>query len=99
MTMFPKPGIVRLRGKELAKLRRDCFERDGYRCQKCGKRVYGHVSALNPLRAHMAHVRNKRMFGDCLSNVRTLCMYDHLVTVHNPKSVPPKEIYDAVRSN
>src|ERR1700677_4667256 len=30
-----KLGRVRLRGKKLEQLRRDCFERDGYRCM-CG---------------------------------------------------------------
>ena len=37
-----KLGRIRLRGKALADLRRDCFERDGYRCTcGCGERDVG----------------------------------------------------------
>jgi 5-methylcytosine-specific restriction endonuclease McrA len=83
-----KLGIVRLTGDDLEALRRACFERDHYRCVNCGvgvifERGYWYSG-------HMAHVRNKRMYGDTLENVRTKCMNCHLVEEHNPKSVPRK---------
>lgn len=86
-----KLGIVRLYGSALESLRLACFERDHGCCQwpECGKRLPfdGHVMQ----RAHMAHIRNKRMWGDTLDNVRILCPEHHLVSEHNPKPCPKKE--------
>jgi len=82
MTGFPKPGIVRLVGKARQELREECFRRARGRCTKCGR-------LLQP-GWHMAHIRNRRMFGDVISNVRARCADCHLVGDHNPKSVPPK---------
>lgn len=86
-------GIVRLTGKDLAALRLECFERDGGKCVKCGKiLLYEHPWIAHPFRYHMSHIRNKRMFGDVLSNVESLCAPDHLEGKHNPKSVPRKVV-------
>ena len=89
---FPKPGIVRLKGKESDALRLACFMRDGGKCtgEGCGKRVYL-TARWREDQMHMAHIRNKRMYGDTLENVTTRCQDCHLIGMHNPKSVPPKE--------
>ena len=88
-------GIVRLYGKDLEALRVQCYFRDEGRCQweePNGVRCYKAVSLDGPLfqRAHMAHIRNRRNYGDTLANVRILCPQHHLVSEHNPKSVPKK---------
>jgi hypothetical protein len=93
-----KLGIVRLYGSDLTGLRRECFERDGYRCQRilhdlgfprrCLKKV--RWESGHPDSGHMAHVRNKRMYGDVIDNVSTNCDECHLIDDHNPKSVPSK---------
>lgn len=91
MTMFPKPGIVRLKGKDVDALRIACFLRDGGRCTKCGKRVYLHAREDHPLKADMAHIRNKRMFGDTLDNVRLMCHREHMEAHNGGKPCPKKE--------
>jgi hypothetical protein len=100
VTMFPKPGIVRLKGKELDALRVACFLRDGGRCTKCRCQVSLHwkysSSTLPPM--HMAHIRNKRNHGDVITNVTTRCPAHHLIDMHNPKPCPPKQL-NAVQPN
>jgi hypothetical protein len=89
-----KLGIVRLYGQDLEFLRRECYDRDEGRCQwvedglKCNKLLPFHGPVF--LRAHMAHIRNRRNYGDTIDNVRILCPHHHLVGEHNPKSVPKK---------
>lgn len=68
-----KCGIVRLHGKALQDLRLACYRRDGGICQVCGQRVYFHAHHSASNSYHMAHRRNKRMYGDVLENVRALC--------------------------
>ena len=93
----PRPG--RLKGKDLEKLRRDCFERDGYRCQHMLKYEDGTDMArcgwiVTWETGHMAHVRNRRMWGDNLENVTTKCATCHLIREHHEgnggKIVPRK---------
>ena len=100
--MFPKPGIVRVKGKKMDALRMFVFLRDKGCCTKCGRRV-----ALTEEDAtwrmptmHLAHIRNKRNHGDTPENTRSRCPECHLVGDHNPKSVPPKHggTNDAVSS-
>lgn len=91
MTAFPKPGIVRLKGKEMDALRIACFLRDGGRCTKCKQRVYLNAPDWHPLKADMAHIRNKRMFGDVLSNVKLMCHKEHMEAHGGGKPVPKKE--------
>ena len=87
-------GIVRLYGADLTALRLECYWRDGGCCQweengmKCSKLlpVDGDIFT----RAHMAHIKNKRNYGDTLENVRILCYQHHMIAEHNPKSVPAK---------
>lgn len=78
----PRPG--RVRGKAMEELRRACFERDGYRCQAMRTfvmpwgqsfqlRCLRHVEWDGPNAGHMAHKRNKRMWGDSLNQVQTEC--------------------------
>lgn len=93
-----KLGIVRLVGKELTRLRLECFERDGYRCQECGRlvswngeeRMYFDYLATFP-RGEMAHIRTKRNNGDTLDNVRTLCPDCHRLEHNGGKPVPSKK--------
>lgn len=66
-----RPG--RLRGAELAKLREDCLERDGNRCRECQNWVSDALSNWHDRKPHMAHIKAKRIGGDSLDNVRTLC--------------------------
>lgn len=37
---FPKPGIIRLKGKALLALKHECHERDEYTCQECRAMVH-----------------------------------------------------------
>jgi len=89
-----RPG--RLTGNALEKLRRACFERDGYMCQhgldtfwQDGKRVVR--KCLRPVAwdsgfpesGHMAHIRARSIGGkDELSNVVTKCADCHLRREH-----------------
>lgn len=81
----PRPG--RLKGLKLKVLREECWKRDKGICQQCFEPVLDGIW-------HMAHVRNKRMYGDSLENVRVKHPYCHMVLEHNPKSVPAKEKID-----
>ena len=80
MIKVGKLGIVRLTGKDLEKLRDDCWERDRGRCQACGDFVYysprwdGDTLAFD-----MAHIKSRGAGGsDTLENVRTLCHKCHM---------------------
>jgi hypothetical protein len=86
-----KLGIVRLYGDDLEALRRKCWSRDESRCQWPGCGVWCLWASGYPNSGHMSHIRNKRMYGDTLENVKLLCIEHHLVNTHNPKSVPPKQ--------
>ena len=71
----PRPG--RLAGKELEALRDACLARDKGRCVVCACVVSKDADHMLPWSFHMAHIRNKRMWGDTLENVRTLCGFHH----------------------
>lgn len=79
-----KLGTVRLSGPAMAELRLTCWRRDGGICQECGQRVnpFFHHSFSNSY--HMAHKRNRRMYGDTLDNVRALCGDCHRAEHGNP---------------
>jgi len=71
--------VVRLTGRELEELRHACWGRDNLRCKECGLETYWKPRwAGDPLAYDMAHIRNKRMYGDTLENVRTLCHKCHM---------------------
>jgi len=70
--MFPKPCIIRLKGDPLTKLREACFKRDGGLCVCCGRPVRDNVPDWHPDKYDMAHIKNKRMYGDTLDNVKTM---------------------------
>ena len=75
---------VRLKGPDMAMLRRRCFDRDGWRCTVCNERV-------SWTSGHMAHIVSRGRGGpDTLENVKTKCATHHLVEEHNPKSVRSK---------
>jgi 5-methylcytosine-specific restriction endonuclease McrA len=75
-----RTGIVRLYGKALTKLRRDCFDRDRFICVDCARTVaWDERDAREfdlPI-GEMSHVKNKRMYGDTLDNVVTRCRECH----------------------
>lgn len=74
-TRRTKARFGRLKGNALGDLRRDCFARDCGRCVVCGV-------PLSLETMEMAHIKNKRMFGDNLSNVRTKCFRCHRIIEH-----------------
>jgi len=80
-----KMGIVRIYGEDLAQLRRECYERDEGKCQRDGCEKVLPFDGDLYTRGHMAHIRNKRMYGDTLGNVRWLCYEHHIVTEHGLK--------------
>ena len=67
----PRPG--RLKGAALAELRRDCWYRDGGVCQECLRVTDPDLPSIADRSYHMAHIKAKRIGGDSLENVRTLC--------------------------
>lgn len=84
----PRPG--RLQGAELMELRRQCWARDKGLCQNCGRktRFRGLVEADSTY--HMAHIKVKRLGGDNLLNVQTLCGRCHRLShQYGPSGVKP----------
>lgn len=73
--MLKSQRPIRLRGKQMERLRRACFKRDKYRCVKCGKRVLWDGSVWT--RGHMMHKVRKTWGGDVISNVETGCFSCH----------------------
>ena len=93
MTVFPKPGIVRLIGKGLAVLRRQCWERDKGICQVCGCPTYWMARfAGDPQAYDMAHIRVRRLGGDVIDNVRTLCHSCHQKSHNCGGSPVPRKV-------
>ena len=80
-----KLGRIRLRGKDLEALRRDCFERDGYRCTcGCGEGVTWDSG-------HMAHKQSRGAGGsDVIDNVTTMTADCHMRSHAGGKPVPRK---------
>ncbi len=71
--------VVRLKGADLEWLRYHCWKRDEGKCQDCGIMVYWQARFDGDPEAYdMAHVRNKRNYGDTLENVKTLCHCCHM---------------------
>ena len=86
----PRPG--RLQGKELESLRQDCYARDMGRCQECHILVNPLIDPYFDNSYHMAHIKAKRIGGDNLENVRTLCGACHRKS-HNAGGKPvPKKV-------
>lgn len=77
VTPQPKPEKrIKLKGKEMEALRRECFKRDKYTCVQCEKPV-------SWASGHMAHIKSKGAGGsDILENVRTKCRECHLNLEH-----------------
>lgn len=90
-----KLGIVRLFGASMTDLRRRVFNRDKFLCQWCEDdgQICGKIVAWEgPNAGHLAHIVGRGAGGsDTEENTRTLCAYHHLVSEHNPKSVPAKK--------
>jgi len=90
----PRPG--RLKGDDLKNLRIQCFVRDRGVCQRCQISTFMWLDQTHPRSFHMAHKRNKRMWGDTLENVQTECgachRQYHAQGPSMQKPVPPKEV-------
>lgn len=71
-------GIVRRTGKDMDAMRNECLERDRHCCVKCGRYVWDGVPDWFSNKYDMAHKRNKRMYGDVLENVETMCHECHM---------------------
>jgi 5-methylcytosine-specific restriction endonuclease McrA len=87
-----RPG--RLKGEDLYNLRVACWLRDSEICTRCGIHTLFHAPEWWPNSYHMAHIKAKRMGGDSLDNVETLCGGCHR-KYHNygpsmEKPCPPK---------
>lgn len=85
-----KTGRIRLRGKKLEQLRRDCFERDGYRCRcnypelGCGELCYWEWD-------DMAHIVSRGAGGsDVIDNILTMKHGHHMQIHAGGKPCPPK---------
>lgn len=78
MIRIGKLGIIRVSGKDMTALRTTCFERDKGLCRECGVQVSDDVPEWHPRKYDMAHVRNKRMYGDHIDNVKTCCHSCHM---------------------
>lgn len=88
----PRPG--RLKGQDMQDLREQRYALDQGRCQKCFRMTYMNAPQERDYSFHLAHIRNKRMWGDSIDNVETECGGCHR-TYHNygpsmAKPVPPK---------
>ena len=72
----PKKKAIRLKGKEIEKLRRQVAERAKYRCQKCG-------GPASWEKGHMAHIKSRGSGGsDTLENTQWECFNCHIVEGH-----------------
>ena len=74
-----KCGIVRLYGADLESLRDACWTRDRGICLTCGKRLYKQARFDGDPDAYdMAHCGSRRLYGDVITNVRSLCHRCHM---------------------
>lgn len=90
----PRPG--RLKGLDLEILRSACLYRDHGLCQACFVLVDDSYPDWHERKFHMAHIKAKRIGGDSLENVRTLCGACHRAE-HNAGGKPcPKKVRDGV---
>jgi hypothetical protein len=71
-------GIIRLSGKDMKALRLKRFEMDLGRCVDCGCEVNDDLPDWHPRKFDLAHVRNKRNYGDTIENTRTKCHGCHM---------------------
>lgn len=81
---FASEKPLRLRGEKLARLRRDCWERDGGRCtvKGCDSLLTWYAGYFNSM--HMHHILPRGRGGsDTLENVTTLCPKHHAITHSN----------------
>jgi 5-methylcytosine-specific restriction endonuclease McrA len=68
MAFLPKRPRIRLPADSYERLRREVLERDGWRCQHCGR--------MSELQVH--HIRSRSSLGDDnLDNLITLCCDCH----------------------
>ena len=72
--MFGKTAPIRLEGKALEQLRRDCYQRDGGICRVCGVAVTDYLPDWHPHKYQMMHVKSRGANGaDVIENVLTGC--------------------------
>lgn len=87
-----KLGIERLVGKDMTKLRVECFRDCDDACVDCGRLLAfdeeESIATGLPI-GQMAHKRTKRNNGDSRDNVQLKCPDCHHKE-HNPKACPSK---------
>lgn len=66
-----RPG--RMKGASLQMLRNECWMRDKGCCKRCGQDTWQELPHTASNAFHMSHIRAKRMGGDSIENVETLC--------------------------
>lgn len=91
MPPFLKNVVPRLKGKQMDMLRLQCFADYAGRCCKCRKKLH-FVARFDgdPDAYDMAHIRNKKMWGDTIGNVRAECHECHIDGHAGNKPVPKK---------
>ena len=75
--------------KEKGLIRHRVYERCDGHCEECGKWIREESGYWDSM--HASHIKSAGAGGEfTLENLRGLCMICHLVTTHNPKSIPSK---------
>ena len=86
LRMTPRPG--RLNPLDLRALREQVYAEQKGLCDVCQRPVPLDGDVFH--RIHLAHRRNRRMWGDGRDNVHGLCFECHIIDEHNPKACPRK---------
>ena len=78
-----KPRPNRLKGHDMAVLRAQVFERDGYRCQHVPwPRTFPDMRCMRRVtweKGQLAHIKVKRMGGDTPENTYCCCELHHRI--------------------
>lgn len=77
--------------KEKGVIRHRVFLRSNEHCEECSAFIIEEAGEWRSM--HLSHTKSKGSGGDWSEeNLRALCLKCHMVGIHNPKSVPRKEV-------
>lgn len=77
MNPQPKQKAIRLKGKNIRKLRQECYERADGCCEKCGSAAPWDGGIM--FMGHMHHIKHRSLGGsDTIKNVQWLCNECHI---------------------